>query len=97
MVNTKGFQTLLDYPDDFKFDIVLYDYTCGPCLLPFLDKFGYPPLIGVSAFSNPPQTLDLVGGHLYLAYHPFYSLYLDDDMNFWERAYNAYIHIVDSL
>lgn len=97
MVTTTGFQTLLNYPDDFKFDVVLYDYTCGPCLLPFLHKFGYPPLVGVTAFNNPPGTIDLVGGHLYLAYSPFYSLYLDDNMNFWERAYNAYVHVLDSL
>lgn len=97
MVETEGFKTLLNYPDNFKFDTILYDYTCGPCLLPFLHKFGYPPLIGVTAFNNPPSTTDLVGGHLFYAYNPFYSLYLDSDMSFLERAYNGFIYTLDYL
>lgn len=95
MVKTQGFQALLNYPDNFKFDIILYDYTCGPCLLGFLHRFGYPPLIGVSAFSNPPFTGDLIGGHNYYAYKPYYSLYLNENMTFWERSYNSLVHFMD--
>lgn len=95
MVKTQGFQALLNYPANFKFDVILYDYTCGPCLLGFLHRFGYPPLIGVTAFSNPPFTADLIGGHQYYAYMPYYSLYLNENMTFWERTYNALVYFMD--
>lgn len=95
MVKTHGFHRLLNYPSDFHFDIVLYDYTCGPCLLPFLHKFNYPPMIGVTAFNNPPSTQDVIGGHLYYAYNPYYSLYYDANMNFMQRVYNLFVHIMD--
>lgn len=57
---SKGLDTILDYPNDFKFDAVIYDFTFGPCLLPLLARFNYPPLISVSAFVNPPYTVQLL-------------------------------------
>jgi glucuronosyltransferase len=40
-----GIKTLLSYPDNFKFDLVLYDFTIGPALLGIIKKFNYPPVI----------------------------------------------------
>lgn len=68
MLNSNGLDVILNYPDDFKFDAVIYDFTCGPCLLPLVHKFKNPPLIAVSAFNNPPYTVDLIGGQKYPAY-----------------------------
>jgi hypothetical protein len=51
-----GLNTLLNYPDDFKFDLVLYDYTVGPCLLGLIKKFNYPTVVGVSAFNKFKKT-----------------------------------------
>ena len=53
---SKGFQQILNYPANFNFDLVIYDYTFATCLLGLLPKFNYPPLVGISAFSNPVQT-----------------------------------------
>lgn len=96
--NSKGTQQLLDYPDDFKFDLIIHDFTCGPCLLGFFHKFNYPPMIGLSAFSNPPYTVDISGGDkLGLTTKPFYLLKYDVNMNIFERLHNGIIHFLDSL
>lgn len=68
MLESNGLQTILDYPDDFKFDLVLHDYTIGPCVLPLIHKFKYPPLIATTAFDNPPYRIHWIGGHNYPAY-----------------------------
>ncbi|KFB50411.1 AGAP005752-PA-like protein [Anopheles sinensis] len=95
ILGSKGYRTIMDYPSDYKFDLVLYDFTCGPCLLAVYDKFGQPPMVGVTGFNNPPYTTDLVGGHKYYAYVPYYTLDYDTNMNFFQRFYNAAIHWID--
>lgn len=95
---SKGLSVLRKYPNDFKFDLVVHDYTCGPCLLGVLPKFHYPPLIGLSAFNNPPYTTDIVGGDkLGLTTKPFYLLHYDSDMNIFQRLHNGFIAFLDSL
>lgn len=96
--NSKGLDIISNYPDDFKFDAVIYDFTCGPCLLPLLHKFNYPPLIAVSAFSNPPYSTHLVGGDKYPAFVPHYvaSDFLQD-MTFVQRAYNSLFYFLDDM
>lgn len=89
---SKGLQTILNYPDSFKFDLVVYDYSCGPCFLFLMEKFGNPPLISASGFGNPPFTTDIVGGHNYYAYMPFYNMYYDTDMTFCQRVFNTFLY-----
>lgn len=50
---TKGFQQLMDYPSDFKFDMILYEYTGIPDILGFAHKFNYPPIIGKFILISP--------------------------------------------
>lgn len=94
---SKGLDIIRNYPKDFKFDLVLNDYTCGPCLLGLLPRFNYPPLIGISAFNNPPNT-DIIGGDkLGLTSKPFYSLNYDVDMNLLERFHNGFLYFFDAI
>lgn len=86
---------MLNYPDNFKFDLVIYDYTMGPCILGFLHRFNYPPLVSVTAFNNPTYTTEIVGGHNYYAYIPYCSLNYDTNMNFGERLINLFTHLYD--
>ena len=95
MEPSKGFAKIMSYPDNFKFDLVAHDFACGPCLLGLLLKFNYPPLIGISAFSNPPFTVDIVGGHKYPGYMPYYHNSYDMNMTFSERVYNAIVYFWD--
>ncbi|XP_055688536.1 UDP-glycosyltransferase UGT5-like [Lutzomyia longipalpis] len=48
-----GYQRLLEYPDDFKFDLVIFEYTEEPILLDIVEKFGDPPIIGASSVAVP--------------------------------------------
>jgi glucuronosyltransferase len=68
IIKSEGVQTILEYPDEFKFDLVIYDFIGGPILLPLIQKFNYPPMIGVAAFDNCPFRSNLVGGYQYAAY-----------------------------
>ena len=92
-MKSKGVQDLLNYPKGFKFGVVLYDFTCGPCLLGLMEHFDYPPIIATTALGNPPALYSVVGGHKYPAYVPYYRLDYDIDMNFFERVYNVAIHV----
>lgn len=90
-----GLRTLLNYPKNFKFDLIIYDYTTGPCLVGFLHYFNYPPLVGVTAFNNPPYTPNIVGGHTQFSYQPYLTSRFSNRMTLWERFYNLYLYAVD--
>lgn len=62
IVKSKGLDIILNYPIEFKLDAVIYDFTCGLCLLPLLSRFHYPPLISVTPRKNPPNIRHLTGG-----------------------------------
>lgn len=95
---SKGFAQLMAYPDDFKFDLVINDYTMSPCMVAVLPKFKYPSQIGISAFSNPPYTADIIGGdRLGLTSKPYYTLNYDKNMNIFQRLNNGFLNFWDAL
>ncbi|ETN60649.1 glucosyl/glucuronosyl transferase [Anopheles darlingi] len=94
-LKSEGLKVIENYPDSFRFDLVLYDFGCGPCLLPLLHKFNYPPLVSLTPFSNPPFSIDVVGGHKQYAYTPHFSLPYGLDMSFSERAINTFLYLCD--
>lgn len=96
-IETNGISTLKNYPNDFKFDLIIYDYTAGPCFLPFVHKFGNPPLIGVTAYSYPSYTNSFMGGHHYYSYVPHNSMPSDENMNFGQRLYNFFLHVGEDM
>ncbi|XP_058827951.1 uncharacterized protein LOC131687877 [Topomyia yanbarensis] len=96
MLKSEGLNAIELYPDNFKFDLVIYDFGCGPCLLPLLHKFKYPPLLALTPFNNPPYSVDVVGGHKHFAYTPYFALNYDTKMNFIQRTYNTFISLVSS-
>lgn len=95
--DSNGFKTLLSYPDDFKFDLILFDFSCGPYLLGFLHKFNYPPLVGLSAFSVPPYVYDYIGGHRQPAYVSHFVLHYGNDMTFFQRLHNQFVMLSEDL
>lgn len=94
---SEGLDTILNYPNDFKFDAVIHDFNCYPCLLPLIHKFNYPPLISATAFSNPPFTNHLIGGHKYPAFVPHYLLHYNQLMTFPQRFFNTFVYAFDSV
>lgn len=95
-LNSSATTKLLSYPNDFKFDLVLYDYTIGPCFLPFLHKFRYPPMIGLTAYGNPSFSPGVFGGHQYYSYVSNNLLRVNgNNMSFWDRLMNFALHTED--
>lgn len=90
-----GLQILLNYPQDFKFDLIIYDFSTGPCLLGFLHRFNYPPVVGVTSFNNPPYTPNIVGGHNQYSYQPYLTSTFSNNMTFFERMFNLVLYAVD--
>lgn len=97
VLKSKGLDTILNYPNSFKFDIVIQDFTCGPCLLPLLHKFNYPPMVSVTAFSNPPYSHHLTGGQKFPAIVPHYVIDYSQLMSYPQRLFNAFLYLVDSM
>ncbi|XP_055692925.1 UDP-glycosyltransferase UGT5-like [Lutzomyia longipalpis] len=58
-----GYQQLLEYPDDFKFDLIIYEYSEKTFLLQFAEKFGNPPIIGATCVATP-FTITFLPGNL---------------------------------
>ncbi|GAB0099854.1 hypothetical protein DMENIID0001_157440 [Sergentomyia squamirostris] len=69
---SKGYHQLLAYPDDFKFDLVIYDFLALPLLLGFYHKFGQPPMIALTAFSGIGATNVAAGSSFYPSYIPYH-------------------------
>lgn len=97
-MNMKPFEELLNYPNDFKVDLVIYDYTIGPCFLGFVHKFNYPPMIAVSAFNYPSYTSEIAGGHQFYAYVAHQSLPATTHrLTFLQRLLNLVIYTGETM
>lgn len=96
-LKSEGLNKILAYPNSFKFDLIIQDFSCGPCLLPLMHKFNYPPLVSVSAFSNPPSSHHLTGGQKFPALVPHYVINYPQVMNYQQRIFNSFLFAVDSM
>lgn len=83
------------YPDDFKFDAVLYDYLIGPCLLVLVDKFKSPPLISLTAYIAPSSTSIFGGSMFYPSFIPYTLGQYDDKMSLTERIINTIYYLFE--
>uniref|UniRef100_A0A336MEL0 CSON000515 protein n=1 Tax=Culicoides sonorensis TaxID=179676 RepID=A0A336MEL0_CULSO len=92
---SQGFQTLLNYPDTFKFDLIVMDYTMSGFLIGFLHKFRYPPVVAVTPFSVPHYFTTTFGGHRQPSYIPHHGSRFSDRMTFYERVINYIYYLVD--
>lgn len=89
---------LLEYPDDFHFDLIVHDFSMGPCLLGFVHKFKNPPLVAVTAYGHPAYLTAIIRGHQYYSYVPhMYNSAYEDDMNIFQRMYNFAVHVAELL
>uniref|UniRef100_A0A336KLR3 UDP-glucuronosyltransferase n=1 Tax=Culicoides sonorensis TaxID=179676 RepID=A0A336KLR3_CULSO len=85
---SKGLQTLLNYPETFKVDLLMLDLTVGPYMLGFLNKFNYPPTVAVTAFSYPHYMFHSFGGHRQPAYMPHHEADFPNEMSLYQRLFN---------
>lgn len=96
VIESVGFRQLLNYPNN-TFDLIIHDFTGGPCLVPFVHKFNYVPLILVTPYSNSPFLANIIGGHQYYAYVPHTVLPFNQTMSFWQRIVNFSFHLMQHL
>lgn len=55
-VDSNAFKTILNYPEDFRFDLIVYDYLGPSAFLAFADRFPEASLIGASAYPGIEYT-----------------------------------------
>ncbi|KAF5282558.1 hypothetical protein FQA39_LY04965 [Lamprigera yunnana] len=72
-LDTKGLQTLMNYPRDFKFDLIIFDVTLKQCLYPLIYRFNNPPVVAVTPFLLSPVFSHILGNPLQPSYFPYYS------------------------
>ncbi|KAK5648765.1 hypothetical protein RI129_003657 [Pyrocoelia pectoralis] len=88
---TQGLKTLMNYPRDFKFDLIIIDITIEQCLYPLIERFKNPPVVAVTPFLLPPVLSHLFGNPLQAAYMPYYNTKHTDRMSFLERITNFFL------
>uniref|UniRef100_A0A1B0CVV0 UDP-glucuronosyltransferase n=1 Tax=Lutzomyia longipalpis TaxID=7200 RepID=A0A1B0CVV0_LUTLO len=93
-LKSTGFQQLLNYPDDFKFDLIIYDFLADAVLLPFAQKFNNPPVIALTAFYAVEYTVPVVGGTFSPSFVPYIFGAADLD-TFCSRLNNFIISHLD--
>ncbi|KAF2901331.1 hypothetical protein ILUMI_04855, partial [Ignelater luminosus] len=94
-LQTKAIETLLNYPKDYKFDLIIWDINSGRCLYPIIDRFKRPPLIATSPY-GVHSFMDYIFGNHIFSYIPFYHVNPLDQSNIFERLANFfYIHVMN--
>ncbi|XP_058461493.1 UDP-glucuronosyltransferase 2B16-like isoform X2 [Malaya genurostris] len=96
-IKTPGFRFLLEYPRNFKFELVIHDHLAGPCLLVILSHFNYPPLILASAYNRFSTTTESLGSLVYPGFIPNQVYDIHGFMNYYQRIYNFMLFIWESL
>ena len=96
-LKSRGLQQLLEYPSNFKFDLIIIDATVGTCFYPLIHKFNYPPTIAVTAFLLPSYLSYNFGNHLYPAYVPWYGLAYTNEMTLIQRLWNCLFTFMESF
>lgn len=90
-LKSSGFKTLMDYPSDFKFDLIINDYLGGPCIsAAALHKFNRPPLVAVTAYNGMTTTTPLAGSFAYSGVIPNHVFDATEDMSLIDRVQNFF-------
>ncbi|GAB0099855.1 hypothetical protein DMENIID0001_157450 [Sergentomyia squamirostris] len=88
---SSGYQALLAYPDDFKFDLVIYDHIATPFLLAFLHKFKNPPLIVLTGYNAIGTTSVVLGSPFHPEFSPHHTRQ-ETKNNFLNRVQNYLLY-----
>ena len=95
-LNSKGYQQLLNFPKNFKFDLIIYDFTIFPqCLLGMVHKFNNPSVIGVTPFLFSGKVAKLSGSLIFPGIAPSPLSSLTRKMNFQQRVISAYEQVFE--
>lgn len=93
-LESKGLEQLIAYPEN-HFDFIILDITLGSCFYPIIEKFKFPPTIGLTAFLLPPYISSNFGNVLLPTFLPWYGLPYTAEMTFVERLWNLFFVYAD--
>ncbi|XP_077294591.1 UDP-glucosyltransferase 2-like [Arctopsyche grandis] len=96
-LRSNGFNTLMAYPKDFNFDLVVHDFVGAQCLLGFVSRFSDPPLISLSATTCPVAISSASGNPQYPEYVPANHLNVGFSMSYLNRVYNSLLYTFDNI
>ncbi|XP_055604627.1 UDP-glucosyltransferase 2-like [Uranotaenia lowii] len=86
---SEGFHQLLNYPKDYKFDVVIADYMNGGCVATaIMHRFRNPPLVPAVPYNTLSTSTPLIGSFVYSSMVPNYVFDVTQEMSFWQRAKN---------
>lgn len=97
LLSSNGFDTLMNYPESFKVDLLITDVSTGPCWTGFLHKFHYPPTVGIIPYEAPDFMYDIIDGHPQSAYIGHHASDFGSEMTFGERFVNFYAQVLERL
>ncbi|XP_058463084.1 UDP-glucosyltransferase 2-like [Malaya genurostris] len=97
-LKSNGLRRLMDYPDDFKIDLIINDYLLGPCMSALAQhKFGRPPLIPATAFHGLTTTTSVSGTYSYSGLIPNHEFDAPERMSYSERFQNFFYNHYEEL
>lgn len=96
-LNSKGYSQLLDYPADFKFDLIIYDFTMSGCLMGMVDKYSGTPMVSVTPFLFSAKTSDLSGSLFYPSFFPTADGAFPQSMTFTQRLQTTVQTVLEFL
>lgn len=88
---SNGFQQLLEYPSDFKVDLIIIDSLSPGGFYVFAEKFGHPPIITAGGYPIPTETNKFTGGPFHFSFIPSPMINTMGD-SFGERLKNLVIY-----
>lgn len=95
--NTTGFKTLENYPQKYKFDLIVFDASYGRCFYPLIQRFNNPPAVAVTPYRLPPILSNAFGNHLHTSYVPYYNTEYSTKMTFLQRLLNFFYTYVEIM
>ncbi|KAK5648761.1 hypothetical protein RI129_003653 [Pyrocoelia pectoralis] len=95
--STDGFKVLMDYPQNFTFDLIIYDIAYPVCLYGLIPRFNNPPVVAVTAFLLIPHLSYSFGNPLQTSHIPHYCSKFTNQMNLRERLTNTMYSWADFL
>ncbi|XP_050069547.1 UDP-glucosyltransferase 2-like [Anopheles maculipalpis] len=96
-LSSKQLLSLLNYPKNFTFHLVIHDHLAGPCLLLLLERFDFPPLVMASATNVLSSVEPILGSPLYPGFVPSYLHDTSPTAGYRQRLYNFMLTVYELL
>ncbi|CAG9827375.1 unnamed protein product [Diabrotica balteata] len=90
VLHSDALKTLLNYPKDYRFDLIIFDNYCGQCILPLIQRFHYPPAVELTAFILPQFISEKFGNDAAPSYIPYYIAEYGKETTFLQRLKTFY-------